>query len=122
MTLKRAHRLLAAASWTTVLLIILGYVDSIAAVDQWLTAAEAHPIVRWGVVALLLMAAATVLLVWWAAVWYAILDPAQHRIPRPMVIGLLVIGGFAAGLAYYFFVVHRRPPVGEARGQVKIRV
>jgi len=111
---KRARRLqvtrhlLAGASWATLLWIAVGYVDSSSAVDKWLTAAEAHPAIRGLVIALLLLAAGTVLLLWGASVSYATLDVEPHRVPRTIVIVLMVIGGFAAGLVYYFSFVRRQ--------------
>lgn len=101
----RARRVLAYASRVMAVFVLIGYLTTIPPIDRMITGAEAMPILRvmmWVFFVIVLLTAA---LLWSAALWYAIVDPKSHAVPRGLIVALLIFGNFVAAFFYYFLFV-----------------
>jgi hypothetical protein len=111
-----AARILAAAGWVLLGMLILGLASTLPGIKGWLARMDRDPLfaarhdLGTRIVGIAGVAA------WAAAVWYAIRDPERHLLPKPLIVFLLLFSNFVGAFIYYFLFVfwrhrggHRRP-------------
>jgi hypothetical protein len=107
LAVQAAGRLLEIAAWTTLGLVVVGFAASLPGIEE---AFDNSP--PWSMLWVVsrgvgLVTALTLLTLWGASLFHASLStPWRHRVPRPVVIALLLIGNALGGLLYYVLALH----------------
>jgi hypothetical protein len=105
--------LLRVSAWGMLLAIVLGYASIIPVVNQRLDVFRGSQAGRIVIGAILLLIACDACVLWLSAVWYASTAAGPRRLPRGLVVGLLLFTNFAGGFFYYFLVVGREQKRSE---------
>lgn len=103
------RRVLSLSAWTLLVLVLVGFAAYVPSIDALLVRFEATLIGKLVIYPVVVFAGLTGITEWISSIWYASIDPTHHRVPRGLLILVLVIGNLAASFFYYFLVVHWQP-------------
>jgi len=111
---RRSTYLFFCSASVVAVLIVVGTIMDVPAVDNWLTDAETHTWGRLLVYALLLCFFISAMTLWSSAVWYAQVSP-DVMLPRGPLVAILILTNFVGGFFYYWLAVHWRPGTERIR-------
>lgn len=109
-----SRRVLGAAAWTMLVLVVLGTVEYLPAIEARISGPDAIP--AWQVLGkgIALVGLLTWPCLWVSALWHAVTDVRERVLPKPVLIIMIAVGNFVAAFFYYFLYVLWRPNAGSS--------
>jgi hypothetical protein len=114
-----AFRVLRLTAWVILAAAVLSFVAATASVQEWLREMDERPAFYAVHTVMPNGIALTMIVAWASALWYAVIDPRDHLLPKWFIVVLLILSNAIGAFFYYFlFVCWQEDPARTVQARV----